>query len=142
MSRTSSAERFNTIQARKKFGSRYRYGIACFGGSQYGDQGLFGWIYGYGLSLYGVCELGVDDELTGIYQIRHSAGAQIIVRTIFTWPKNKKTIPQQANRAKFADAITAWQGLTEEQKKIYNTNSSGKQMSGYNLFIRQYLQSH
>lgn len=51
------------------------------------------------------------------------------------------TVPQQANRTKFATAISTWQGMTSSQKAKYNRLALKRQMSGYNLFIRYYMMS-
>ncbi len=58
--------------------------------------------------------------------------------------KTKKQIsegtPAQAiRRAIMRDAITAWQNLPDPQKAIYNTRAKPIQMSGYNLFCREWL---
>ena len=57
-------------------------------------------------------------------------------------PTNKQTEPQQTNRAKMAAAVLAWQNLTDEQKRVYNERVERLNMSGYNLFIRDYLSSN
>jgi hypothetical protein len=45
-------------------------------------------------------------------------------------------------RATFAEAVLAWQNLTNEQKALYNEISIKKGRHGYNYFISQYLKSH
>jgi hypothetical protein len=34
--------------------------------------------------------------------------------------------------------VFSWQGLTNEEKIAYNKKAIGKNMSGYNLFIKEY----
>jgi len=47
-------------------------------------------------------------------------------------------------RTLFATAVSNWQNvLTTEQKQAYNKRASkGMRMSGYNLYIREYIQSN
>ena len=56
-------------------------------------------------------------------------------------PKNPQSVPQQAQRAKITAGVLSWQGLTSEQQSVYNKSAIGKRMSGYNLFLKQYLLS-
>ena len=54
-------------------------------------------------------------------------------------PSNPQTVPQQANRAKFAQAVAAWQAKTGLEKGIWNSYNFPRHMSGYNKFIHYYL---
>ena len=72
----------------------------------------------------------------GIYQKKHGIKGCYYRRMEFYVPTNPRTELQQANRAKFAEAVLAWQALTQEQKEVYNKIAKYKQFSGYNLFIR------
>lgn len=78
----------------------------------------------------------------GIYQVRTRYGKQIIVKEVFYTPTNPQSVPQQANRQKLTDAVAAWQGLTNEQKEIYNEIARYKPFSGYNIYIGEYILSH
>jgi hypothetical protein len=52
------------------------------------------------------------------------------------------TASQLSGRTKFADAVTAWQALTAEQKATYNAAAveiGG--LSGYNYFIRLQMEA-
>lgn len=80
--------------------------------------------------------------LFGIYRVRHRWGKVIQEKLPFYTPTNPQTVPQQANRQKLTNAVTAWQALTPTQKAVYNKNAIGKEMSGYNLFLSEYLYSH
>ena len=60
----------------------------------------------------------------------------------FYTPTNPQTIPQQANRTKFANAMTAWGALTDEEKGVYNTRAKKRNMFGWGLFIREYYQAN
>ncbi len=77
----------------------------------------------------------------GIYQMRLCKEGKIPIRMKFYVPTNPRTVPQQSNRAKFADAVLAWQNLTYTEKQVYNSKAGGTHFSGYNLFIREYMLS-
>lgn len=56
-------------------------------------------------------------------------------------PFNPKTVLQQSNRTKFAQAVTAWAGLTQAEKEVFNNYARllDLQMSGYNFFIKSFM---
>lgn len=113
-------QRFCSFDARKKFGRPNKYGQAIYGVSQFGE----------------------DNDLTGIYQTRHYKGGKYTVRENFYVPTETTKRINDPNRVTFANAVLAWQGLTSEQKEVYRIKSSGKNMSGYNVFLHEYLISH
>lgn len=76
---------------------------------------------------------------SGIYQMRRHAGGRTCTRIDFYDYVITHTEPQQTNREKFAAGVAAWQALTAEQKIPYNKRAIGKHMSGYNLFISEYM---
>ena len=102
-------------------------------------RGKIGSPYEYGLKRQGKWKYGQNHPKWGIYQIRRPFGKMQHVKMIHYRPTNPQTIPQQANRQKYADSILAWQGLTDSEKNVYNNNAKGKRMSGFNLFIREYM---
>jgi hypothetical protein len=57
-------------------------------------------------------------------------------------PYNPDTIAQRSNRQSFADAVKSWQALTEEEKNKYNRKAHNTQMSGYNLYISDFMKEH
>jgi hypothetical protein len=57
-------------------------------------------------------------------------------------PTNNKKEKQQQWRGIFADAITAWQALSTSEKEAFRIKSSGKHMSGYNVFLHEYMITH
>lgn len=75
----------------------------------------------------------------GIYQIRHTLKGPRVIRMKFYTPTNPQTVPQQANRTKFANAMAAWQSLTEEEKGVYRKRAKKRSMFGWGLFIREYF---
>jgi len=112
--------------------------------------------YGVGLSLRGEMHRSHEillkhpngganwfpDLVDGIYQMPRYSYGKVCRRIDFYEYVITHTEAQQTNREKFADAVVAWQSLTQEQKKQYNQSTHGKHMSGYNLFLGKYLKSH
>lgn len=78
-------------------------------------------------------------DILGIYQVKTRWPGRPISKQKFYVPANPQTVSQQANRVKFAAGIVAWQALTPAEKVVYNKNAIGKHMTGFNLFLRQYM---
>jgi hypothetical protein len=78
----------------------------------------------------------------GIYQQRMLKNGKGYIKMKFYTPTNPQTTAQQANRQKFADAMSAWQSLTTEQKGAYNKRARTRGWFGRNLFIREYFQQN
>lgn len=81
-------------------------------------------------------------NVNGIYQMRMTKKGKIPIKMKFYVPTNPRSVLQQANRQKFADAMTAWKNLTFEQRKVYNDRAKKRQMFGWGLFIREYYQAN
>ena len=120
MTITTIKTRPYSVQARKRLGRSSEYGQKIYGKYQYGQY----------------------NALYGIYQVRTYGGKQQTVLSPFYIPSNPQTETQQANSAKMTAAVLAWQGLTTEQKEVYNTRAKYKNLSGYNLYLREYLLSY
>lgn len=90
-----------------------------------GDKIKFDYAYAYGAF--------------GIYQLKNCREGKISCKEKFY----NNTVPATPNRlvcrGKFADAVAGWQALTTPQKAVYNKRAVGKHMSGYNLFIREFM---
>jgi hypothetical protein len=54
-------------------------------------------------------------------------------------PRNPDTQAQRAVRRSFGDAVRSWQSLTPEDKHNYNRKARYLNMSGYNLYISNYM---
>lgn len=78
----------------------------------------------------------------GIYQRRMLKNGKGYIKMKFYTPTNPQTVPQQANRTKFADAMAAWMALTSEQKSAYTKRAKKRGKHPWGLFIREYYQSH
>ena len=120
-----------SLTIRKKFGNP----LASVSGGVYGVA-----IYGSGG--YGSEIVDPNSDFYGVYQMRRCKEGYIPVQMKFYSPTNPQTEIQQSNRQKIADAVLAWQDLTDEQKEVYNENASGMKLTGYNLFVKNYLLSH
>ncbi len=57
-------------------------------------------------------------------------------------PKNPRTLQQQLYRTKFAQAVSAWHALTPTDKDHYRQLAKYRPLTGFNLFISNYLKTH
>jgi len=99
-----------------------------------------------GLFHYGIYEYGAENEigrdLDGVYQMRNSIEGRTAVKMRFQ--KTREETPTEARVAvwnKFANAMSAWQALTDEQKVVYNERAKGIKKTGANIFISEYMLS-
>ncbi len=67
----------------------------------------------------------------------YSRGKQCI-RT-YVIPRNPDTEAQRLVRRAFGDAVRSWQAMRPDDKYAYNKTARFLNMSGYNLFISNYL---
>jgi len=58
----------------------------------------------------------------------------------YTVPSNPRTTLQVRHRLIFSKGVDAWQGLLPAQQHFYDSLAEG--MSGYNLFIKRWLEAH
>lgn len=81
-------------------------------------------------------------EHYGIYQIRTISEGRRSIRLRFPQkPPLAYTPAQETNRTKIRNAVIAWQALTDEQKESYNKRAIVKKITGYSLFIKEYMLS-
>jgi len=135
-------EKLFSFAPRKRVGKYNQYGQQQFGFSNYGDEDIKLYRVSNGDGTYGETEDIPAIQITGIYRSQVINGKRVYFRDPMYIPANPRTVAQQANRAKMADAVSAWQALTEEQKAPYNLRAKRKNMSGYNLCLREYLRTH
>ena len=57
----------------------------------------------------------------------------------YYYPTNPQTGLQQGQRALLANAVSYWQNFEDGEKQHYNSMKLPKYMSGYNRYIRMYL---
>lgn len=130
------------LDIRKKLGIATQYGKKRYAQVRYGEEEILFGFNVYGQRTYGDFKYPGVKPFYGIYQRRKGINGHITVKEKFYIPSNPKTVLQQANRSKFADAVTFWQGLTSTQEAEYNKRVAHKNLSGYNLCIQEYLSSH
>ena len=120
MSFAPAFESLRSFSARKKVGRSASFGFGRRGHGRFGDS----------------------SRLAGVYQKRIAGGRSYTVRMRYYRPTNPQSVPQQANRAKFSAAMSAWGGLTAGEKSAYNERAKKRQMFGWGLFIREYYQAN
>jgi len=96
----------------------------------------------FGGAIFGLSKFGHKNIYAGIYQQRKGIKGKITVIEKFYRPTNPQSVAQQANRQKYADSVSAWQGMTDEQKEPYRQRAKSLPYSGYNLFQKEYILSH
>lgn len=100
-------------------------------------RGKLGNAEGIGRHALGKTENGFFTGLTGTFQIRRTKkSGRIQVLSADTTSGNPRTVKQQANRNRFKDAMTEWQGLSDEQKTNWKNKAHGKKQNGMNLFVK------
>jgi hypothetical protein len=114
------------------------------------QQGRMGRPMLCGQAMCGWSQCGEEIEQAGVYQNRRVrqgnwswygkiTGKTKICKMLHTWPVYPNTPSQQTSNNKFASAVAGWQSLTSEQKSVYNERAKGKVLSGYNLYISEYM---
>ncbi len=128
---TKSEERAFSDIAFGKLSRGREYGQTLYGQGVYGEETL-------------TLPFGKEDVavLSGIFHRNRKKGEIVFEILNYYYPKNPQTELQQANRNKITSAVLAWQGLTSEEKVVYNKLAKGKNRSGYNLFCKEYMLSH
>jgi hypothetical protein len=142
MAEVQGIDKLFSTSPRGRFDKFRLLGTSQFGYTNYGLEDLYFTRTCFGVISFGVHHFADIIMLSGIYQIKNQNGVRKCSREIFYITKNPRTIPQQTNRAKMADAVLAYQGLTSSEKEVYHKRAIGKRMSGYNLFLKGYLLSH
>ena len=102
-------------------------------------SGALSWGCGIGFGVLGKRWIGDERRHGGVYQKRHSSKGIYYIKEKDYAPTNPRTVKQQANRAKFADAVAAWNVLTKEQQYVYNHRANKRGSIGRRLFMHEYL---
>ena len=111
-----------------------------------GKPNMCGW------SIPGWSECGDDNNFSGVYQARQNRvwngdgtftlfGKRKCFQMRPAWPVQPPSVARDAQQAKFKTALLAWQALTDEQKKAYNTIATRRSKRGYDLFMTKTLKS-
>ena len=127
---------------KKRFSKFREFGTSQMGFSDYGLEDIYLFFTEYGNTTSGVDKYANILLLSGIYRTDNVTGKTKIYREPFYITKNPRYGPQQANRQKYANGVSAWKLLTQEQKNAYNKRAIGKRFFGYHLFLKEYLLSH
>lgn len=77
----------------------------------------------------------------GTYQLQNCKEGKLSCRRKFHNFNPQCTPGRRVCRLKFAAAEAAWHNLTTEQKAVYNKRVVGKNMTGNNLFIKEFMKS-
>jgi hypothetical protein len=142
MAEIEGPEKLLSFEAAKRFGKHRFYGQSMYAFSEYGEQEIYIRADKGPPIKYVSDEAGNPIDFAGIYRRDNVTGKIIHYREPYYIPKNPRTEDQQAQRAKITAGVAEWQALTEEQKEVYNKRAKRKKISGYNLFIKEYLLSH
>lgn len=142
MAEITGIDKLLSFLPNKRFGKFCKFGTSQLGFSHFGDNDIYYLITGFGDSVLGVSKFCNAIPLSGIYRTDNVTGKTKFYREPYYITKNPRTEAQQTQREKFASAVLAWQSLTQEQKNPYNMRAERMNLSGYNLFLREYLLSH
>lgn len=107
------------------------YGIARHGSAYYGDEKIIGGIYQRKL-------VGLGSTLAP----RKQAGRWGISRMKYYSPPETPLRIANPMRAIFGAAVGAYQSLSDAEKLVLHKRARNRSMSGYNLFISDWMQSH
>lgn len=134
-------EKIFSIRPHKRFGRPHSFGRGIFGRSIFGDNDIFVSNTSFGACRFGASEYADLILLSGIYRKNGPHGGNYFNRLNYQNPKNPRTILQQAQRQKVTDGVPSWKLLTDEQKLDLDKRAQGKHMTGFNLYLREYLLS-
>lgn len=105
-------------------------------------RGAVGISNGFGRIVFGWCGFGVFDDLAGIYQKKKTLKGNGISRMAFYAGSNPQTVAQQNWRGIFTAGVTQWHALTQPERDVYIKKAKRYHITGYNLYLRKWLQSH
>ena len=140
------------VKIRKKWGkdginsTKSQYGNSIFGRDIFGAESTFNFGALFGVAVLGFDNYGASSQIqtdlfAGIYQQRKCREGKITIREKFYVPTQTWSQAKENAQVKFAAAIAAYQILTEAQKLVYHKRAVGMHLSGYNLFIKEYMLS-
>lgn len=103
-------------------------------------RGRYGYTAGCGFARAGYSRCGASKELGGIYQRKKTLQGKKLSRMRYYRPTNPQTTAQQNWRSVFADGKTAYDALDDGQRMVLSKEARHYRMTGYNLFMRRWLQ--
>jgi hypothetical protein len=110
----------------------------------WGDQvkKILGCPSNLGWNRLGMLGLGLELEGAGIFRVDRQNGHQIQQRGPF-WTQWKPRTPNQIARGViFKQGCVSWNLLTQDIKLMYNKTAIKYRMTGYDLFMHEWLKSH
>ena len=142
----------HAVRIRKKWGkdginsTKSQYGGSTFGRDIFGAESEFRFGAVFGVGVFGIDDFGAatqvqTDLFAGIYQQRKCREGKITIREKFYVPTQTWSQAKEDSQNKFKAAISAYQILTESEKLVYHRRAVGMHLSGYNLFIKEYMLS-
>jgi hypothetical protein len=105
-------------------------------------RGKFGYSGGFGRIAFGYTRFGFYNWYAGIYQKKYYFGKPYISRMKFYRPKNNQKPTQQLWRGVFKDGKAQYDLLSDEQKLVYKKRGILKHITGYNIFMSEWLFAH
>ena len=142
MATLTSAEKLISSTSRKKLGSASYYGERIFGEAYFGKEYSEVSPYQYGKREYAEAKFGENLTYEGIFQKLNKKTGDVYARLNFYFPKYSRNELQDISRINFANGVLAWQSLTASQKEVFRVKSFGRRMTGFNLFLHEYLISN
>ena len=100
----------------------------------------------FGVIPFGCFEFGAHNakglDFTGVYQRAYNKKGGYHRKNRFAYRYgNGPTTKRQISRSNFANAVSSWQGLTDEEKISYNEEAKKYNRIGFNYYISKYLLS-
>lgn len=113
-------------------------------------RGSIGRGTGFGKLRFSAANFGDTRRVAGTYQrralsvdrSRYDTDTNFcypVVATRTYRPTYQNTEIQEENRAKFAAAVAFWQGLTQEEKDVYNERGAKRDLYGYHVAISDFI---
>ena len=152
MSIVSASDALYAMQARGNVGFGRGYGNSRRGKMRYGWTDSVAGILNYGSTSYGTKRYYLSAPISGIYSRKLIAkGAAVTDPKAegrwgtscmkFYLPTNRRKPAQQAWRVIFADGVTQYHSLTDDERDILYKKATTRGMTGFNLFMSHWLQA-
>jgi hypothetical protein len=94
-----------------------------------------GYSQNYGSAHFGYCLFGLDNPFAGQYQKLVRYGKWEYVKMPFYWPKNPKTENQKVCQDRFAECVSEWQGMDENEKNEWRVKAKKSGLPGFHFFM-------
>ena len=102
-------------------------------------QRRFGFPNEFGDIMFGESQYGDANPYSGVYQIRHRKGRQIVVRMRFAYPKTYTTEPAIYSKALFRNANIYWKAHSGAFREPWIRRAKGTNLLPHNVFIRDVM---